>query len=161
MKKTKTQKGITLLALVITIVVLLILAGVAINSITSTNLIDQAATAGQKWNEAQGNESTTLGSYESEIDKLLGKSPIKFTIDGVEYTAKKGETWEDWVKNNPKFTIAPYEGVVVLTNSGDGFWYYKVLQYWVGYSNYWVTRSDKIMDGMNYEITDMGGNPVS
>ena len=100
MKITKTQKGITLLALVITIVVLLILAGVAINSIENTNLIDQASAAGQKWNEAQDNESTTLGSYESEIDKQLGKLPITFTIDGVQYTAKKGTKW--WDENNTR-----------------------------------------------------------
>ena len=119
MKITKTQKGITLLALVITIVVLLILAGVAINSITSTNLIDQASAAGQKWNEAQDNESTTLGSYESDLDKLL---PVTFTIDGVQYTAKYGDTWWRWANRTGKAFCT--RGMVVtefISNNGNGY----------------------------------------
>ena len=69
MKITKTQKGITLIALIITIVVLIILAAVAINSITSTNLIDRTSAAGQKWKEGQANEAGILSSYESFLSQ--------------------------------------------------------------------------------------------
>ena len=41
----KNTKGITLVALVITIVILLILAGISIQAITQTNLFDKAKQA--------------------------------------------------------------------------------------------------------------------
>ena len=64
----KTQnKGITLIALVITIIVLLILAGVAINmAIDSDGLFGKANEAAEKWN-------TALGEEEQGINDLLGK----------------------------------------------------------------------------------------
>ena len=46
MKITKTSKGITLIALIITIIVLLILAGVTIATLTGENgLLNRAVTA--------------------------------------------------------------------------------------------------------------------
>ena len=57
--QTKTQKGITLLALVITIVVLLILAGITINAITGDNGI--IGNAGRAKEEAEiANEKEIL-----------------------------------------------------------------------------------------------------
>ena len=48
-KKIQTQKGITLLALVITIIVLLILAGITIGAITGNNgIIQNALSAKEK-----------------------------------------------------------------------------------------------------------------
>ena len=48
LKHTKKQKGITLIALVITIVILLILAGVTIATLTGENRIDNKSTRGKK-----------------------------------------------------------------------------------------------------------------
>ena len=148
MKITKTQKGITLLALVITIVVLLILAGVAINSIENTNLIDQASAAGQKWNEAQDNESTTLGSYESEIDKQLGKLPITFTIDGVQYTAKRGDTWWRWAYRTGKVFCTRGSVITEFTEDGD---------YYLSGTGRYVVNAEpggKIIEGQAYETEE-------
>ena len=44
----KNQKGITLVALVITIIILLILAGISIATLQQTNLFGQAQRAGTK-----------------------------------------------------------------------------------------------------------------
>ena len=61
----KRERGITLLALVITIVVLLILAGVAITSLTEdNNIINKAKEAKVKSEEGEKNEDNTL----KEID---------------------------------------------------------------------------------------------
>ena len=50
----KNQKGITLIALVITIVVLLILAGITINVLLDNNgIINKAQDAANKMDEAQ------------------------------------------------------------------------------------------------------------
>ena len=59
----KQQKGITLVALVITIIILLILAGISIATLQQTNLFGQAQRA--------GNESNTLNEYSNEINKYL------------------------------------------------------------------------------------------
>ena len=56
----KTQKGITLVALVITIIILLILAGISIASLTQTGLFEKAKDAKQKSENAQAEENATL-----------------------------------------------------------------------------------------------------
>ena len=50
-------EGITLVALVITIIVLIILAGVSINSVMSDGLIGNAKEAQNEWNEAKAEET--------------------------------------------------------------------------------------------------------
>lgn len=62
--KTKTEKGITLVALIITIVVLMILAVVAINSITNDGIISQADGVKDIYTEAQNEEQKILSYYE-------------------------------------------------------------------------------------------------
>ena len=69
MKKTKTQKGITLIALIITIIILLILAVVTIGSIKNSNIITYAQNAANKYNIGKSDENTILGEYEDEISK--------------------------------------------------------------------------------------------
>jgi len=63
MKSTKTNKGITLIALIITIVVLLILAAVAISSIQENGILGYATNAADAWNKAVSNEAELLNSY--------------------------------------------------------------------------------------------------
>ena len=48
MEKTRKNKGITLVALVITIVILLILAGISIQAITNTGLFENAKRAAEE-----------------------------------------------------------------------------------------------------------------
>ena len=61
----KRNKGITLIALVITIIVLLILAGVAISMLSGENgILRKAAEAKTKTEEAQKEETTTLTDME-------------------------------------------------------------------------------------------------
>lgn len=61
--KFKSQNGITLIALVITIVVLLILAGVSINALLSDNgIIDRAKDAQNKMDEATQKDLEKINS---------------------------------------------------------------------------------------------------
>ena len=74
MKKTfKNSKGITLIALVITIIILQILAGISISALSQTGLFGKAKEAKQKSTNAQKEENITLGTYENEIDKYGGE----------------------------------------------------------------------------------------
>ena len=69
MRRTNKQSGITLVALVITIIILLILAGIAISSLTQTGLFSKAQEAKQKTEEKTEEENTTLNEYEKWIAK--------------------------------------------------------------------------------------------
>ena len=54
-KNIRTIRGITLISLVITIIILLILAGITISSLTNTGLFARADEAKQKTAEAETN----------------------------------------------------------------------------------------------------------
>lgn len=69
MRRTNKQSGIILVALVITIIILLILAGIAISSLTQTGLFSKAQEAKQKTEEKAEEENTTLNEYEKWIAK--------------------------------------------------------------------------------------------
>lgn len=57
----KNKRGVTLVTLVITIIVLFILAGVAINlAINSDGIVNNAKRSGQAWNEAQKKEQNDI-----------------------------------------------------------------------------------------------------
>lgn len=81
MKKLKEKlkygkRGITLIALVVTIVILLILAGVTINTLFSDNgIIKKAQDAGNKMNEAINDELTQINDLTSELMEIMGENP--------------------------------------------------------------------------------------
>lgn len=66
-RKTIGQNGITLVALIITIIILLILAGISISSLTNTGLFKKAQEAKQKTENAQELENEILSEYEKQI----------------------------------------------------------------------------------------------
>ena len=95
--KTKEMKGITLVALVITIVVLLILAGVSINTVLGDDGIIQKA--------KEAAEATKRASAEEEMNRLV-----------LEYQlASNDETLESFLQE--KVTEGRIDGV---TDNGDG-----------------------------------------
>ena len=73
MVKKKENKGITLMALVITIIVLLILVGVTIVAISGENgIIQRAVEAREETEKAEKIEQNTLNSYEDTINEYMG-----------------------------------------------------------------------------------------
>ena len=101
MKSTlkKTEKGITLVALVVTIVVLLILAGVSINLVLGNNgIIAKAKDAETKSAEASQNDLKGMNALTEEMNNALGKKPkvdlSKYKIgDYVNYTYDTAENY--------------------------------------------------------------------
>ncbi len=70
--KIKDTKGVTLIALVITIIILLILAGVSILAFTGENgIFNRAKQARNNTIEAQEKENLALDSYENKINEIL------------------------------------------------------------------------------------------
>ena len=78
------EKGITLIALIITIIVMLILVGVVVTVVIQSNLLGTAKTAGDKYKTAYEDESNM-----SEV-----------TINGEKYASI-----EDYINNNPMSSI--------------------------------------------------------
>ena len=104
--KIKQTKGITLIALVITIIVLLILAGVTINMLTGDNgILKQATNAKETNSKVEFEEQVKLAVMasrvnstanidlkilEEEINKISGITITKSTEDKLPWTVKKG-----------------------------------------------------------------------
>ena len=85
--KIKQEKGITLIALVVTIVVLLILAGVSISLVLNNNgVISKAKDAKNQYAEAQTNDEKQLNEVSDWIDTKVGDTTgggSVTKIDGV------------------------------------------------------------------------------
>ena len=70
----KKEKGITLIALVVTIIVLLILAGVAISlTIGQGGIFDRAQKAANTWRNAETNQEHAFNGVDSEYDSVYQK----------------------------------------------------------------------------------------
>ena len=85
--KNKKERGITLIALVVTIVVLLILAGVSISLVLNNNgVISKAKDAKNQYAEAQTNDERQLNEVSDWIDTKVGDTTgggSVTKIDGV------------------------------------------------------------------------------
>ena len=93
----RKNKGITLIALVITIIVLLILAGVAIAMLSGENgILKKAAEAKTRTEESQNDESTTLLGYELTINNATNTNVAyryqQGYITGIEYDTQSDES---------------------------------------------------------------------
>lgn len=70
----KKERGITLVALVVTIIVLLILAGVTITlTVNQQGLFQRAKNASNTYRNAAANEQLSLNEAESEVSNTLNE----------------------------------------------------------------------------------------
>lgn len=114
----RKEKGITLIALVITIIIMLILIAVTIRLAIDGGLFNYAKTAkeGTASEALKDQELSNLASnltYDDLIDNYSEKKSITFTLKGVQYQAKEGMTWAEWI-NNPKYNSIG----VFISNAG-------------------------------------------
>ena len=112
---SKKNNGITLVALVITIVILLILAGISISTLTNTGIFQKAKDAKKESENAQKEEDRLISEYEKEIVKqdaegiwdgkvnkpelMTGMTAIKF-IEPTDSKEGKDEKVSDSSKND-------------------------------------------------------------
>ena len=121
----RTQKGITLIALVVTIVVLLILAGVSLNAIFSENgLINRAKDAQNKMDQATQNDLAQLDELDSWLENQVngvekGAKIISFTINSTTYQAEEGMTWRQWIESKYNTIGTITIGESRISNGGD------------------------------------------
>ena len=82
--KIKNQRGITLIALVITIVVLVILVGVTVSAAINTGIIANSKKAVRDYETKQNEEEELLSYVEAQMDFLSSSSDVTVSTGSVE-----------------------------------------------------------------------------
>ena len=148
------QRGITLIALVITIIVLIILAGVTINMLVGENgIITQAQRAKNETAQGQKEEAGGLASLEQQIDEATGKTYI--TEKGVN-KPRLAEGMKAIKFTNPSEST---KGEVQESNENDVEWYDYNSKKWAnsqtedGSMWVWIPRyAYKVNDNQTFDI---------
>ena len=129
----KTQKGITLIALVITIIVLLILAGVTINMVLGDDGIIANAQKAKKANEESADrEAVELAKGEATLLKHVGQEALSFEEAQKTFTTLTEDTYKNGVAKVVDGVPIPIgfahvqgttkdEGLIVVDGYGNEF----------------------------------------
>ena len=112
----KNTKGITIVALVITIVILLILAGISIQTIIQTNLFDKTKQAKNATENAEKEQERTLSKYEKELNKYVVE---ELTDDKINKVLNKNENTFLKDANGNIFTLPA--GFKVVVNADTNY----------------------------------------
>ena len=118
----KNKAGITLIALVVTIVVLLILAGVSISLIVDNNgIIKRSKDARKQYGEAQANEQEQMGDISEWIDEqATGKVSEKVKSFKTAKDENATINGEEGNSNNPTIPAGYVPINTDTSNWGDG-----------------------------------------
>ena len=125
----RKNNGITLVALVVTIIILLILAGITISSLTNTGLFGRAKEARDKTAAAAENQAKILNEYEDELNKYISWNTKKLQADG---------SWNDSKKVNSPQLMEGMTGIywdkdgneIEVTADNQDNWYDYSAQKW-------------------------------
>ena len=107
----KKNKGITLVALVITIIILLILAGISISALTNTGIFQKAKDAQTKSDLAEAKEKMTLLLNEWQMDHVTSTKTLE-TFLQEKVTDKTIEEYKKLDNGNYEVYINGYVGVI-------------------------------------------------
>ena len=154
MKRNKKRKnsGITLIALVITIIVLLILAGVSVAMLTGENgILTQAQNAKNRTEEAKVNESNVLTGYEQIINASTGVNLGTITGDETTNTVTQDSLGNrvvvpaGFTVQNPNDNVE--DGIIIIDSDEDRATY--------GSEFVWIPVGENIKkkDGTTFDIT--------
>ena len=135
------NKGITLIALVITIIILLILAGVTIGQLTKNELFEKVQLAKEKSEKAQEKENVILDNYENTINNYIDS-----TRDSKSYNYQ--DDGEVIITNDT------YNGKIIKKVCLTGT-IHSGLNKFLDLSSYNI---DKILDISGYSIVNNGKN---
>ena len=151
---SKKNNGITLVALVITIVILLILAGISISTLTNTGIFQKAKDAKKASENAQKEEDKLISEYEKEIvkqdaegiwdgnvnkpDLMSGMMAIKFT-EPTDSTEGKDEKVSDSSKND-WYNYSEKKWANAKTTNDGSMWV------WIPRYAYKINKSNQTFD---------------
>ena len=118
--KTRSNKGITLIALVITIIVLLILAAVTINALSGDNgILKRAKDAKEQTNEKNQEEMGKLDDYKGTIDQYADGTGGGSGNGGSGGGSSTNFTNIDTAKSNPAGAV-PAGSTVIEPDASKG-----------------------------------------
>lgn len=120
-EKLKNEKAITLIALIITVIIMLILAGVSISIIKNQGLITKSKEATDKYNKEAGEEQANLTEWERLISQYskwwelteAEKAEVEFGSEGTAIIAHDGADLSSYVALT-KNTV-----LIVITKSSE------------------------------------------
>ena len=140
--KTKEAGGITIISLVVTIIIMLILAGVTISSLTSENgIITKARLAKQMSETSSEKEAIQLDIALAKMDNILDESNKYYIGEELfDRTLENGDKWNIVIDNE---TLKQY---------GTG---YNYIEKGTEISNYGKTQYDWIVDYNSGEIIQL------
>jgi len=129
LKKYKSERGITLIALIITIIILIILAGISINSLLGDNGIFKVAEqAARNYKDAENKELGLLEDFNTELNEITDFDNLKQYNETLGVNKPKLLTGMTPIKfeqenENAEFTVA-------TTNEADVNWYNYTNKQW-------------------------------
>lgn len=165
MRKTKENAGITLIALVVTIVVLLILAGISINYVLGENgIVRKAQDARDRTKEAKENDIQMLGDLDTEIDDIIsGKADLKVNYQ-IEKTESRAVVIVIGLKDSDENLGEKYPNMFNVKCNGEnageiyyssGKWYNAEVPIVInGKYNIEVSSGDEIFERFDVNITE-------
>ena len=159
----RKNNGITLVALVVTIIILLILAGITVSSLTNTGIFEKAKEARDKTAAAAENQAKILNEYEDELNKYVSGNVKTLQADGSWNDSKKvnspqlmeGMTGIYWDKDGNEIEVTAdnqdnwydydkQEWANAITKDSDG----NITGYWV-----WIPRYAYKIESGRYTST--------
>ena len=169
-KQMKKEKGITLVALVVTIIILLILAVVTITmALGKEGIIAKAYQAAEKTKESNKKEVEGLGKIESEIEGLLDEYegynkekgvnspklgdkmiPVKWSQENNDWveTTENDDEWYDYIdtSENGKMDKSKWANAIIKNDKGE------IESFWV-----WIPRYAYSITSSYHELSANGG----
>ena len=131
MKTINNKKAISLIVLVITIIVMIVLAGAIVLTLNNSGIIDKAQNAVDKTNEAQVKQIAQLGwaeayaagartevELQAGVDAILEKNNIDTSMYGIKVTTSGVKVVKGWLQDG--LTVIRGEEVLTI---GDDFEY--------------------------------------
>ena len=171
-KNYSNQTGITLIALVVTIVVLLILAGVSINALFGdSGIINKAKDAQNKMNQAAENDQKGINELSNWLDSKINGNSGGNTTGGDETPTEKPLITDSSLTSNDRTTsesttviakdkkgnqVVVPGGFKISSASGESVQQGIVIEDKDGNQFVWVPVSNKNGDGSNKIVKDDG-----
>lgn len=179
-RKNKRQSGITLIALTVTIIVLIILAGISVSILTGKNgIINRAKDAKEKYEGESANEESNLNELDKEWSNKTNRQGtlevIETTEDSIKVKMKAdnaseyqfsldGSNWTD-SQSQCEYTFTGLEKVIANADnykkvSGTQYKVYSKIKFDDGEEGLYgpkiaKTRVEAVYD-KEYEYTDLG-----
>lgn len=114
--KVSKNKGITLVALIVTIIILLILAGISISTLTNTGIFEKVKEAKEASKNAEKEQGEILSKYEKELNKYEARN---LTNDMIGQVMTQNTVFKD-LKGNIFVVPTGFKITNDATNVADG-----------------------------------------